>query len=428
VITAQAEKQLVVDGLAFPTSLEFDDEGTAYVAEAGVPWAGAEPGGRVYRLEPDGSRTLLADGLRYPVNGVTYHEGALYITEGGREGGRPSRISRVARDGGQVEIVVDGLPGPGNYHASGVAFGPHGKMYFSQGAMTNTGVIGLDSYELGWLKRLPHEQNRQHANDVPPYELELRGVNFESTDPFADGERVITGAFAQFGTPTERGQRVPAGFPCTAAVMRCEPDGSGLELVAWGVRNAYGLGFLPDGRLVVTDQGADDRGSRPVGKVPDVLLVIEEGAWYGWPDFIGGEPITDPKYRPASGDEVEFVIANHDELPPLAAPVIRFDPHVCAVKFGLSPEGKIVVALFGDEIPMVAPTGPRVGRSLAIVDPDAWSYDEVALLGLRRPIQAIFDPEGQLYVVDFGLFEPGNDTLVSTSGSGAIWRLPWPLV
>ena len=27
-------------------------------------------------------------------------------------------------------------------------------------------------------------------------------------------------------------------------------------LVAWGLRNAYGLGFLPDGTLLATDQGA----------------------------------------------------------------------------------------------------------------------------------------------------------------------------
>ena len=58
--------------------------------------------------------------------------------------------------------------------------------------------------------------------------------------------------------------------------MRCNLDGSDLELVAWGLRNAYGLGFLPDGRLLAVDQGADDRGSRPVGNVPDLLFEVRE--------------------------------------------------------------------------------------------------------------------------------------------------------
>ena len=56
--------------------------------------------------------------------------------------------------------------------------------------------------------------------------------------------------------------------------------------MAWGLRNAYGLGFLPDGRLIATEQSADARGSRPIGNAPDALYVVEQGAWYGWPDFV----------------------------------------------------------------------------------------------------------------------------------------------
>jgi hypothetical protein len=125
--------------------------------------------------------------------------------------------------------------------------------------MTNTGVVGLDAYALGWLRRLPH------AHDLPGYDITLTGVDFETEDPLNDDPtaRARTGAFAPFGTQTEAGQRVSAQLPCTAAVMRCDPDGSNLDLVAWGLRNAYGLGFLPDGRLLAADQGADDRGAAP---------------------------------------------------------------------------------------------------------------------------------------------------------------------
>jgi glucose/arabinose dehydrogenase len=78
--------------------------------------------------------------------------------------------------------------------------------------------------------------------------------------------------------------------------MRCNPaDGSDLELIACGLRNAYGIGFLSDSRLIAIEHDADDRGSRPVGNAPDLLHEIRKGTWYGWPDFIGDEPITDPK-------------------------------------------------------------------------------------------------------------------------------------
>ncbi|HLL80976.1 MAG TPA: hypothetical protein VKT25_15810, partial [Ktedonobacteraceae bacterium] len=65
--------ELVAEGFSFPTSLTFDDEGTPYVAEAGLPFGGAKPGGRVWRIEQDGRRALLAKDLRQPVNGLTFY-------------------------------------------------------------------------------------------------------------------------------------------------------------------------------------------------------------------------------------------------------------------------------------------------------------------------------------------------------------------
>src|SRR5207248_334781 len=193
-----------------------------------------------------------------------------------------------------------------------------GRLYFSQGAMTNTGIIGLDAYELGWLRRLPH------AHDLPGHNLVLVGINVETPDPLSDrpDARASTGAFVPFGTPTEPGQRIPAQLPCTAAMMRCNPDGTDLELVAWGLRNAFGLGFLPDGRLLAIDQGADDRGSRPVGNAPDLLFEVRRGAWYGWPDFIGGDPITDARYRPVRGPAPAFALANPHALPAPERPLL----------------------------------------------------------------------------------------------------------
>ncbi len=213
--------------------------------------------------------------------------------------------------------------------------------------------------------------------------------------------------------------------------MRCNPDGSNLELVAWGLRNAYGLGSLPDGRLLATDQGADDRGSRPVGDGPDLLFEVREGAWYGWPDYIGGDPITAPQYYPERGRAPTFVLANHDELPPPEHPLLRFPAHAAAVKFDVAPErasscaGQIFVALFGDEAPMTAPPGPRVGRSVARIDPADWSLHPVVADPLARPIDVRFNlAGGALYILDFGRFEMSAERgVVAEAGSGKLWRL-----
>ena len=418
--------ELVAEGLAFPTSLTFDEAGVPYVAEAGLPFGGAAPGGRIWRIGSDGSRMLLADKLRQPVNGLTFHNGGLYISEGGH----PGRISRLELDGKQT-VILDNLPGPGNYHTNMVVFGPDGpdgKMYFSQGSMTNSAIVGLDAYELGWLRRLPHE------HDIPGYDIVLSGVSVETDNPLSQekGARIRTGAFASFGKVTEAGQRIPGQVPCTAAIMRCNPDGTQLELVAWGLRNAFALGFMPDGRLLAVDQGADDRGSRPVGHVPDMLFEVRQGAWYGWPDFIGDDPITDDQYLPERGPAPRFVLANHDELPPPERPLLRFPPHAAAVKFDVVPAsaanwgGHICVALFGDEAPMTAPSGgPRVGRAVVRVDPSDWSLHPMVSGTLARPIDVRFNPlDGAMYLLDFGQFEMTDERKVAASAqSGKLWRV-----
>lgn len=402
--------KLVASGLDFPTSLAFDAEGTPWVAESGLPFAGAAPGGRVRCIGKDG---FLGD-LKWPVNGLAFHDGVFHVAEGGH----PGRISRWA-PGGERETILDGMPGLGNYHTNMAVVGPDGWLYFSQGALTNSGVIGLDAYELGWLRRLPHN------HDVPGYDVVLAGLNLETDNPLGTNgdRRVRTGAFSPFGVETAPGQRIAGRVPCTASVMRCRADGSGLELVAWGLRNAYGLLFLPDGRLLATDQGADDRGSRPIGQAPDLLFEVRPGAWYGWPDYVGGVPVTDPRFRPERGPRPEPVLANHAELPPPERPLLEFAVNAAATKMDVLPSGQILVALFGDERPMTGPPGPRIGRSLARIDPADWSIHAIEAGPFRRPIDVRVH-DGAVWVLDFGEFEMGPGGVEARAGTGALWKLP----
>lgn len=418
-------------GLDFPTSLAFDDEGVAWIAESGLPFGGAEAGGRIRRVDPEGRpdgtiETLLGD-LRFPVNGLCFHEGAFYISEGGY----PGRISRWAPDGergGERVTILDGLPGLGNYHTNMAVVGPDGKLWFSQGAMTNSGIIGLDAYELGWLGRLPHNC------DVPGYDVVLAGVNCETVNPLdlTGDSRTRTGAFSPFGIATEPGHRIAGRVPCTAAVLRCDLDGSGLELVAWGLRNAYGLAFLPDGRLLATDQGADDRGSRPIGNAPDVLYEVKAGAWYGWPDFVAGVPVNHPRFRPVRGPAPDLLLANHAELPPPEPPLLEFAVNAAATKLAVIPQsaerwpGQILAALFGDERPMTGPEGPRVGRTIVRIDPSDWSLHPLRGGGgpFLRPIDVRVQGDS-VYVLDFGEFEMvSGGGVEARAGTGALWKIP----
>lgn len=415
--------EIVADKFTFPSSLVFDDAGNAYIGETGLPFGGAKPGGKIWKLAPNGSRSLLAENLGAPLTGLTWHDGSLWVSQG------TGRIDRVDPADGEVQPVLENLPGGGNYHTGEVAFGPDGKMYWGQGAMTNTGIVGLDALTMGWLKKLPH------SVDIPGYDIALNDVRVTTRDPFRDDPdaTLTTGPYSQFGETVEQGRRMVGQPLATSAVMRANPDGSDIEMVAWGVRNPFGLRFLPDGRLLAMDQGADDRGSRPVANVPDYLWEIRTGAWYGWPDFMGGIPIIDARFTPKTGDPPAFILANHDELPEPEKPLVEFTSHTAATRFDIDPASdgmRLVAALFGDETPMTAHPGhPTVGRALVVVDTRDWSQHLLMVEKIHRPIDVRFNPmDGSLWIADFGKFEmedgSGGVAVVAEAESGAVWRIP----
>jgi glucose/arabinose dehydrogenase len=211
--------------------------------------------------------------------------------------------------------------------------------------------------------------------------------------------------------------------------MRCNLDGSGLELFAWGLRSAFGLMFLPDGRLLATEQGPDERGSRPIGNAPDMLFEVVPGRYYGWPDFVAGVPVTDERFITSRGFRPSFVLADHASLPPLAHPLLCFPVNSAATKMDVLPShaprypGQIVVCLFGDERPVAGPPGPRVGRKLARIDPSDWSLHNLEMGPFHRPIDVRVAPSGDhIYVLDFGEFELSTGHVKARAGTGVLWR------
>jgi len=102
---------------------------------------------------------------------------------------------------------------------------------------------------------------------------------------------------------------VPVGAPCNvclekdpvyATIMRMNPDGTGLEIFAGGVRNTVGFDWDPLTKaLWFTDNGRDWMGDN---MPPDELnCAPEKGMNFGFP-FIHGSDIKDPVYwekRPA---------------------------------------------------------------------------------------------------------------------------------
>ncbi len=429
--------EAVVNGLTFPTGVAFDERGGIYVTESGYSYGEVWATPKLLRIEPDGRSTLISAGGRNgPWTGVCYHNGFFYVTEGGQlEGGRILRISPL----GDTSILLEGLPSRGDHHTNAPLIGPDGRLYFAQGTATNSGVVGLDNARFGWLQRYPE------FHDVPCGDIILAGENFTTENPFEPGssEKRVTGAFSPFGRATRPGQLVKGQVPCSGAVLRIALQGGPPDLVAWGLRNPFGLAFSPEGRLYATENQYDERGSRPVFGSGDLLWEIIPGQWYGWPDFHAGQALSEgDRYQPPGQEPPKPVLLSYPQQPPRPAAVFGVHSSSNGIDFSRHPdfgyEGQAFVAQFGDEAPATGKTLAPVGFKVVRVEIGTGVIEDFAVNrgktngpasllnngGLERPLALRFDPDGKaLYVVDFGVLLHHGQGAEPRTGTGVLWRI-----
>ncbi|MGH2417807.1 MAG: PQQ-dependent sugar dehydrogenase [Candidatus Limnocylindria bacterium] len=425
--------EVVADGFTAPVHACFGPDGAAYVTECGHK---SDLPPRVYRVDvSSGARELvveLADRWTPTgaATGAAWLDGALFVAN-------TDSVLRVDPDGGDVTEVVTGLPGLGDHQTNHPVVGADGRLYWGQGCVTNMGVVGADNFGYEWLATYPG------THEVPGADIELVGRNYAVPNVLGNPlTSVESGAYVPFGTTTSAGQVVSGESKASGSVLSCLPDGSDLRVVAWGLRNPYGLAFAPDGRLYATEHGSDERGARFIIGDLDDFYEITEGAWYGWPDFASGIRLDDPHWGTGGQGREPVLAAFPDPDPP--RPVASFETHAGANGFDFSRDptfgftGHAFVALFGDLAPLttarqVVPAGFKVVR----VDPDSGALADFAVNrtqgpasklfhgGFERPSHCVFGPDGSLYVVDFGEIKlaPEKGGIRMKQGTGALWRI-----
>jgi glucose/arabinose dehydrogenase len=283
--------------------------GDLYVVDSGFGGFGADAPAQpieIFKVSPSGQSTKVFSTVDHPgalmptaLGIAVQDDDHIYVNDGA--GTAKGALKRLHRDG-SIETIVDlSSVDAGDHNNDHIIFGKDGKLYWGEGSATNSGVVGNDN---GWSKANPK------FSDIPCKDVMLSGANWTTTDKNAvlssdTSKTVVTGPFLPFGTAATPGQVIKGQLPCTSSILRANPDGSGLEMVAWGFRNPYALQWTPDdhplkGAMVVLQNGADVRGTRPIENDADDMFVVCNQCWYGWPDSFDEVPVEEPRFTPTN--------------------------------------------------------------------------------------------------------------------------------
>jgi hypothetical protein len=356
--------------------------------------------------KPTGSGTKQTGGLQAegPAIDIAFERGLqggrLFATDSNQAthtgtAANSSCIVTVDPNTGTVTPFITGLP-TGDHPTEQLAFSG-GWIYWSQGSTTNSGVVGLDN---GGGTGQP---------DIPCQDITLsKNLFISSLSPLKE-----TSGYSLFNHTNPLG-KIQAFFNastgnvrqgvCDGATLRAKlNDPTTIEVVGWGHRNGYAIRFAPNnhplaGQLLVGEDGADERGSRPSNGAPEVLSIDQQNAdgtpvYHGWPDRYGFLATSQAVFNPIGGPSDDLCVFDAGNPPSFCTPaslanILKFDVPIADV-------------LAFPPAPIVAPI------ALEAADSSFTGIDFVPKSFVGGPVQdgaALYSLEG-----DFG-FSPPNAT------------------
>lgn len=237
---------------------------------------------------------LLATGLNNPRKIVTAPNGDLFVAEAG-----PGRIL-VLRQGPDGKIISTNVFAEHLTLPFGIAFYPpgnHPKYVY----VANTDSVVRYPYKDGDLATTGEKE--MIVPDIPGGG-HLRGGGHWTRDVVftREGKKMFVSVGSHSNVAENKNEDELEKN--RADILEYNPDGTGLRIYAWGIRNPVGLAI--DSRTGDLWASVNERDGLGDNLPPDYITRVKENGFYGWPWlYLGSHP--DPRHlgeRPELGGKV----------------------------------------------------------------------------------------------------------------------------
>jgi glucose/arabinose dehydrogenase len=210
-----------------------------------------------------GGGQIVAAGVPNATNIAFDPAGGIWLTSGAGASASSDGVWYVPRAGARAVHVIRNTT-----TALGLTWF-RGRLYVASIVSPSTGIVaaytGFDGRRF------------RHRTKVVPY-LPVGRHTLDSIVPGPNG-RLYLGAGSEYDS-------IRSGHRTAGTILSFRPDGSDMRIEATGLRNPYGLAFIPGtASLLVTDNARDDLGP---GRPPDELNLIRDvtraAPDFGFPD------------------------------------------------------------------------------------------------------------------------------------------------
>ncbi|MGH4118715.1 hypothetical protein [Clostridium sp.] len=276
------KSQILFKGLNEAVDFTVDKEGNYYIAFKNS----------IQCIDSVGKSYDIFEDKKLSINSLDYNDKILYYASG-------TGVYSYNLISKEDKQIIKDIPNYGDYNKSLIKiYGDY--IFVTIGAATNSGVVGPDNK---WLEDYPVN------HDISPKKITVKGINFTKEK---------TGAFVPYKTKNIKGQIITEHVPGNSSIIIYNLKTGAKANFAWGIRNMKGIDINSEGKVVVTVGGIEDRGLRPVKGDSDYIYQIKKNAWYGFPDYTGGDEVSSPKFSGLNNSIIPFILDKHPTTNPKA--------------------------------------------------------------------------------------------------------------